>query len=693
LLIPQLLAVFVALSSLALTGEAADNYSTGQMLDMSMQELMNIKVVSVSKREEDYFNTAAATFIITRNDIRRAGARNIPEALRLAPGVEVNRANGNQYAIAIREQNDLLSDKLLVLMDGRPLYTPTFSGVWWVAQNYPMDDIERIEVIRGPSGAIWGANAVNGVINIITRDAHNTTGVHLSAGGGNEERGFGSLRIGADSGKGAFRAYLMGENRDGGIVPNANEQALFSQTGLPGFQAGSNANDGRRFAQGGFRADWNLGDKSSITLHGDAYKVKSDVFGSHVPQPYINFAQPYQSTSIYKGYNLVAKADSRLSSNTSMTTQLFYDQYKIDSTLFGERRDTIDADLQFNFSQLPRNLISVGTNFRTSSSKFQNTGTMQAAGDRMNMVSLFLNDEIEVIEKRLRLIAGVKLEKNSYMSWQVQPHLRTIYTTHSWGIWAAVSKAVRSPNMIDNNVQFNIDSFPTGIPGTTAPTPTLGAAIGIGAVDPERIVSYEAGIRIHPDNDLLLQLTAFHIDYANVADAHIEPARAFATASGIVIPAILRNVLSGKSNGVEIDLSYRINEQLKIKGTYSYLRQNYTPLPGVLDAESLFTAMTVTQQSPRHRYSAGISIDPAENLELDLNLYGWSKFRNDTIIPVVAAYNRLDARVGWQASENLTVSLAGQNLLKPLHREEIDNVLGFSSLVQRSFYLKTDYNF
>jgi iron complex outermembrane receptor protein len=654
-----------------------DRVSAKEMLGLSMEELMNIKVVSVSKREEDYYSTAAAVFVITNDDIRRSGARSIPEALRLAPGVEVNRINGNQYAVAIRGQNDLFSDKLLILMDGRTTYTPTFSGVWWASQNYPLEDIERIEVIRGPSGAIWGANAVNGVINIITKDANDTTGTFVSVGVGIEEKAFGTIRFGADSDSAAYRAYLMSEERDGGIFPSE------SDTGLPStaFPVGQDAPDSRKFSQGGFRVDWAMNDQTDISFHGDLYDVKAGAFGSHVPQPFIAPREAYETEVSYKGHNLVLKADSELSSDTTVSAQLFYDQYKINSIIFGEKRDTFDVDLQFNFSQLPRNLISIGGNYRSSKSSVKSTGTVQMADDSMDLTSIFINDEIELIKKRLRLIAGVKFEKNSYMEWQAQPHLRTIYTADTWGLWAAVSRAVRSPNMVDNGLTLNKVSGP----GLAA------SVLGTGAVVPEKVTSYETGIRFHPDNHLLFQLTAFRINYTGVGDVHLEAA--FAVPGGFQVPIYMKNVLDGKAEGVEADITYRVNDWAKIKGTYNFLHQSYTPLPSLLDAESIITALTVTKQSPKHRYSIGLSLDPTNDIELDMNLYGWATFRDDGIPPSVGNYRRLDARIGWQATDNINISLVGQNLLKAAHREDVDSALEFSSLIQQSYYVKVDFHY
>lgn len=688
---------FSAIPSLA----AEERYSTKELLNLSMEELMNIKVVSVSKREENYYETAAATFIITHDDIRRSGARSIPEALRLAPGVEVNRVNANQYAVAIRGQNDLFSDKLLVLMDGRTLYTPTTSGVFWLAQNYPLEDIERIEVIRGPSGAIWGANAVNGVINIITKDANNTTGTFISAGGGIEEQAFGSLRYGADFDKVALRGYMMSEQRDGDIFPLESSQSI-------AFPGSEDAPDDRKFTQGGFRIDWLIDDQTDFSFHGDIFNVKAGAFGTYMPFPFVTNEQPYISDDSYKGHNLVAKMDREFSNQSNLVTQLFYDQYTFDTISYGEKRDTFDIDMQFNAAKLFGNLISVGANYRNSKSTITDKSTIQMPDDSMNLISLFINDDIELIPNRLRLIGGVKFEKSSYMSWQTQPHLRAIYTGDDWGIWAAASKAVRSPNKAEASVIANVSGIPPngmfpGSPGVAI------RGVGIGAVEPEVVKSYEVGIRYHPTDNLLFQLTAFRINYRGISDFNgdklpipLDPANPFGLQ---IVPFYYKNVLDGKSEGFEADITFQINDWAKIKGTYSFLHQSYTPVASLIGnpltlAEALDTVTSTTKQSPKNRYSIGLSLDPTDSLEVDINLYGWSLYRDDGFGPpfnginrVVNSYNRLDARIGWQATDNINISLVGQNMLKAAHREDVDSTLEFSSLVQQSYYVKVDYNY
>jgi len=698
--ITLLAALFCSIIGSGAQANAEERYSTDKMLELSLEELMNVKIISASKREENYYDTAAATFVISSEDIRRAGARSIPEALRLAPGVEVAKVTSNQYAIAIRGQNDLFSDKLLVLMDGRSIYTPTSSGVYWLAQNYPMEDIERIEVIRGPSGAIWGANAVNGVINIITKNAHQTAGNHLSVGGGIEDRNFASLRLGGETNKLAYRGYIMNESRDGGIYPVESDAPL----AFPGAQ---DAPDDYAMTQGGFRTDWLFNENTDISFHGDIYKVESGAFGNYVPTPFTLPTSTYIAKQHYHGHNLSSDILYTRPGFGSVNTRLYYDLYDLNFITHGERRSTYDIELQYNSERKHGHLLSIGTNYRTSHSKVTSKGTVSMPDDRLNMTSFFLNDDIELIPERLHLIAGVKFERSSYMRWQTQPHLRAIYTGDNWKLWASASKAVRSPNKYEQSVTANVISYPAGVAG---PLPVVVRGIGNGSVKPEEVRSYEVGIRIHPKN-LLLQINAFSIDYKGISDLNgnkiavpVDPANPL---GNYMVPFYMVNTLDGRSSGIEADITWQFHDKAKLKATYTYLVQSYRPVPELtrdplLLAEALSTVQSTLKQSPQHRYTIGLSYDPTDNVEIDLNLYGWSLYRNDGFGPrnpatnarrSVNSYNRVDARIGWQANENIDLTLAGQNLLKAAHREDIDSALEFSSLIQQSFYLKMDYHF
>ncbi len=642
-----------------LQAEAAEVPGSRGMGKLPLSELMGTKVYSASKHYEAYRNTAAAIYIITNEDIRRAGARSIPEALRLAPGVEVQQANANMYAISIRGQNDLFSDKLLVLMDGRPLYSPTFSGVWWVAQNYPLSDIERIEVLRGPSGAVWGSNAVSGVINIITRSAEKTQGAHITAGTGTEEQGFGSLRLGGRSGQAAWRGYVMSEKRDGGIDPVTGRDTI----------------DNRRFTQGGFRLDWDRS-ATAVTLQGDAYTMKAGSFGVLIRQP----GQPlssYRNRDGYTGHNLMARVSRQINAQTALHTRLFYDHYGMDNPIFGEQRDTYDAETQLDVTLLPWNRLSLGANYRISDSRVRNTPTLQLPDKRNHLASFRLNDEISLLDDRLKLIAGVRYERNDYTGWEVQPTARTIYTGDGWAIWAAASRSVRIPNAIENGLRFNVKGGPGWV----------GRLIGDGRATSEVVHAYETGIRLFPDDALLLQVTGFKLRYQGVSDAHQNTAAAFVDKGVLVIPVYLQNVLDGKAYGLEADLTWQPTKWFKLHGACAFLNQHY--YPRIPDREATITAYTVSQQSPPVRYNIGIGLNPLKQLEIDANLYYYDTFRQQA----VTRYNRLDARIGWRPDDHLTLSFTGKNLLQQTHKEDINYITQYASLIQQSYFVTLEYDF
>jgi len=433
------------------TPAQAEEYSQAEgLLEMDMQQLMNLTVTSAGKRDAQYYSTAAAVYVITRDAIRRSGAMSIPEALRLAPGVEVQQVNANQMAVSIRGQNEIFSDKLLVLMDGRALYSPTFSGVWWLVQNYPLEDIDRIEVIRGPSGAVWGSNAVNGVINIITRHARKTQGLLVSGGAGTEEKGFGALRYGWDSEQAYFRAYAMLENRDGGIY----DPLVANIWGIP---QGGDTPDYRKFGQAGFRMDWDAGQLTQVSIIGNAYRVKAGSFGSLASPGQAAIA--HISNTSFSGNNLLMRVDHDLAADTHVSAQVYYDRTQLDIAVFDESRNTFDVEVQLDLPQILRQSISVGGGFRHSRADITNSAALQMADETNRLYSLFIQDDIEIIKDRLKMTAGLKMEHNQYSGWQPQPSVRAIYSDNLWSLWASASRSVRTPNMVDNGISFDVQCF------------------------------------------------------------------------------------------------------------------------------------------------------------------------------------------------------------------------------------------
>ena len=650
------------------------------LLHKPLTELMNMQVTSALKRDQRYFDVASAIYVISASDIRHAGARSIPEALRLAPGVEVQQINANQFAISIRGHNNMFAKKLLVLMDGRPLYSPTFSGTWWLAQNYPMEDIERIEVLRGPSGAVWGSNAANGIINIITRSAHDTQGLCISTGYGNEERGFGSIRYGGSTTRADWRFYMMRENRDGGALDKTKplSEVLFA---LPHpsdtAQYSNRAPDSRQMTQGGFRLDATPSKRSKLTLHGDSYRVDAGAFFFEaVPG---KSPRNSQSRNHYRGHNLLLKYEQGvLTPSNRIALQLFTDQTTMHTRFFGETRTTYDGELQFDLALLPRNLISLGYSHRNSRNKVTNSDLFRLADHTTKIDSWFFNDDITLMNQRWHLIAGLKDEKNEYSGWELQPHIRTIWQERQWSLWAAWSKGVRIPNQIENGMQFDVNSGA----GYTV------RAIGDGRTKPERVRAYEAGVRFHPDDHTLLQATAFWMRYDNLSDTLTDKAHAYldATHGYQVVPVWLLNALQSRQHGIEADVSWQASDWATLKGSYTYLHQNVT----AGNNGTAFAAATYAQQSPEQRYTLATYFKPSSTTELDFNLYHWGKFRQNlkTKQYKIPAHTRFDARLSWQATRAMRIDLNGHNLFHKRHVENQAELFESASLIERSLFAK-----
>ena len=653
--------------------EAADRYSLDQLVNMSIEDLVNVKVTTLSKHEEKYMSTAGAVFVISNDDIRRSGARSIPDALRLAPGLQVSQTNMNQFQIGIRGQTDFFTDLLLVMVDGRPIYTTTFSGVWWVAQNYPLEDIERIEVVRGPGGAIWGSNAVNGVINIITKDASSSPGIRISGGGGTEDKGFGNISYGSEFKGVNYRLYGMQELRDSGLIDrNSPTVAAFLQ--------GKGSPDFRRMNQQGFRLDWDANDTTKMSLHGDVYRVRTGVAGYWMPivttpaQP----VQNYIGQNHFSGRNLVFRMEKRLTSDIKLKGQLLYDQSKINTKVIHEKKETFDGDFQVDIVDFLHQNISLGMNLRRLRSRYDNTPQFQMPSRTTGLTSFFVNDELSLFDGYLRIIGGVKLEKNSYTKWVSQPSIRAVVSNDNWALWASASKAARTPNDMENGLNWNLRR-------------TAGKVlrqIGDGRAQTEKATSYEVGARLRPTEDSLIEFTAFRIFYKGVLDTWQNRSATNPFIINGIVPEYLTNVLNGKGDGFEANFRYQPTEWATLKGSYTYLHQNYIDFP-IQDAETFWTVKSNKGQDPANRFHIGVSLDPLENIEFDANLYFTGPFREGDI----KGYHRLDMRVGWKPVEELEISVVGQDMMKASYKSNTDSIMGYASRIQQRYYMMGVYHF
>jgi iron complex outermembrane receptor protein len=589
--------------------------------------------------------TPAAIYVITQEDIRRSGATSIPEALRLAPGVEVAQVDSDHWSIAIRGFAGQFARSLLVLIDGRSVYTPLFSGVYWDVQNLMLEDVDRIEVIRGPGGTIWGSNAVNGVINIITKSANDTKGTLARLGGGSVDQGTGAARYGGSVGKDFnYRIYGMGFING------------------PEFHADHDGFDDWRMGQMGFRTDWKRGDRDTFTVQGDLYRGES---GERVV--IATFTPPSQTTpddnAFVSGGNIVARWQHNTGEGSDIQFQTYFDRTNRQGLEFGETRDTFDFDFIQHKTIRRGQKLTWGLGARVSPGNFIQTSdavNFLPHKETDSIYSGFAQYEAPIIRDRLTLTAGTKLEHNNFSGFEYQPSVRLLWTpTDKQSFWAAVTRAVRTPSRVDKEVQFEIfvENLPPPVYFDIQGSPTLKA---------ERLLSYEAGYRVTITPHVYLDVAAFYNIYHDLQNYGALSLAAATTPPplhlNIVIP--YANGVEGHTIGAEIAPNWQITHWWQVRGSYSYLHMSLKDAPGFTDDTGMLLA-SYQGSSPRHSVVFQSLLSLPKRFDLD------ASYRYVSAVPAegVSAYQTGDVRLGWRLAEGLEFSVVGQNLLQPSHVE------------------------
>jgi iron complex outermembrane receptor protein len=597
------------------TQQPDSSLTADSLKKLSIEQLMSVEVTSVSKRPERLSQTASAIQVITQDDIRRSGAASLAEALRLAGNLQVAQLDSRQWAISARGFNGTAANKLLVLIDGRTVYTPLFSGVFWDVQEVPLADIDRIEVISGPGATLWGANAVNGVINVITKDAKDTQGFLLSGGGGTEQRGFGTVRYGAALGSRArARVYGRGFDRDATAFPSGRDAA-----------------DEWHLGQGGFRIDWDAASASRVTLQGDLYDGR--------------IAQDSGGDIAVGGRNVMAKWSRTLSERSSLAAQVYYDRTHRDIPgLFGEDLDTYDVDLQHRTRLGDRHDVVWGLGYR-------NINDRTAIGSDSTLAFLpsdvarewftgFVQDEIALRPNRFHLTLGTKIEHNDYTGFELQPSGRVNWRlSPSATLWAAVSRAVRAPSRIDR--EFFTPAKP---PYVLAGGPDFHS---------EEELAYEVGYR-RQRGSLALSVSTFYSRYHGLRSLEqVNPPAP--------VPLVIANGQDGESYGAEVTAEYWLTNRWRVHAGYTELRVHVWPNPGSTDMSRGATE----SQAPDRQFLLQSWVD----LPAHLGLAAWFRAIDDINNQLVPAYAELNATLTWQPTSQLDLSLVGQNLLHDQHRE------------------------
>ncbi len=631
------------------------------LMRLSLQDLRYVEVTSVSRKEESLITAPAAIYVIEQEDLRRSGVTSIPESLRMAPGINVARINGNKWAISSRGFNSRFANKQLVLMDGRALYTPVFSGVYWDAADTVMEDIDRIEVIRGPGGALWGANAVNGVINILTKDARDTQGTLLTLSGGTEETGSGALRHGGQLTENLhYRVYAKGFRR--GDFRELN---------------GVRGADEWWQQREGFRMDWAPLEDRHLTLQGDYYFGHS---GDRVvmASPTAPYSLSRKENAKATGWNLLGRWSHTLSETADYTLQLYYDRKQRENLVLNAKLDTLDLDFQNKIQIGERNEFIWGAGYRLLvndiAGSYSATYFPEERHDQL--FSVFVQDELALVPDRLSFTAGSKFEHNDYTGWEVQPSGRlTFRITDAQTLWAAVSRAVRTPALFENDAVARV-----ALPGS----PTVIATIrGNPRFFSEELTAYELGHRVQVNQSLFFDSAAFYNSYDRIRTSERGPV---IPGAPIQVPITYGNQLRGQTHGFELGPTWQVTDSWRLAAAYSFLSMDLDLRLPSTDR----TAENAEGDSPENQFHLRSFLDLPHNFQLDSAVFYVDSLKNQK----VPSYVRWDIRLGWSPRPNLDLSVAVQNILDSRHPEFGSTApLVTPTEIERSVYGKVTWRF
>ena len=642
---------------------------------MSLEDLMNMQVTSVSKRTQKVADAAAAIFVITQDDIRRIGATSIPDALRIVPGLEVAQIDENKWAIGSRGFNGRFDDKLLVLIDGRSVYTPLFSGVYWNVQDVMLEDVDRIEVIRGPGATLWGANAVDGVINIITKSAKNTQGGLLTAGAGSQEGTAENARYGSKINDNTYyRVY--GKYFD--WYPSIDSQ-------------GQTASDGWHQLRSGFRVDSNIASADSLTVQGDIYQ---DNFGETLTVPSLTpptYSSTYPNNNNMSGGDVLGRWNHSFA-RSSTSLQMYYDHSNLlFPTIFSDHESVYDVDFQHDIHLGETQELVWGLGYRSIQDNNASTFTVavQPSQSSLNQYSAFVQDTLGFFNSRMQVTVGSKFEHNPFTGFEFEPNVRILGTlTKEQTVWAAVSRAVRTPAITEEGLELNAGVIPPNEPPLNSPLPVVESIFGSSQFGSEDLIAYEAGYRVQATSSVSLDLATFYNYYTNLRSA--EPGTPIveggATPSYIVLPFVASNKMSGGTWGVEPFAEWRILPRWKLQGSYSFLQMNIHKDPTSQDP----TADLPNGENPRNQWNFRSSLDLPKHIEQDLMLRYVDKLPSLN----VPSYYSLDLHIGWNPLPQVRLSFGGNDLLNSQHIEFVPDFINtLPTEVRRTWFGSVAWTF
>ena len=635
------------------TGEEAKTpIDASQLADLSLEQLMSIRVqvTSVSKKAERLTEAPAAIFVMTGEDIRRGGFTSLPEALRMVPGLYVAKVNAHWWTISARGFNDYLNNKMLVLIDGRSVYTPHFGGVFWELQDIPLEDIDRIEVIRGPGGTLWGANAVNGVINILTKTSENTQGISVNTSAGPGEGYVSSVRYGDRIGRRlTYRIFGKAAYWEPGREPS-----------------GVNAYDFSNLSQGGLRLDGTISRRDKLSVESGIYngRLQADIpffSAPGLPQTLL------RSSYVVRGGYLLSRWTHQFGGGSSGNL-LGYCDWSDRVVAIDEVRNTCHLEWQHEFQIGWRHSLVWGLSGDTSGASLYENFTVRGTPPQTRVTTFgwFGEYQFDLLPDRLRLSAGTKLERNTYTGFEIQPQIRAVWTpSRSHAVWGAVSRAVRVATGAYVAEEHKFATLPGPIPTylTSAGNPGLAA---------ETLRAYELGYRFNPTPALSLDAAVFYNHYENLINLNLVDPLAAAGAprihrnplyAEVVLP--WQNLGPGQTHGLELYAKFQPVKRWMLAAGVTELRGNSVNLNDSLNLP--------LANSPRHQFNVQSRWNVTSRIDLDAGLYHYNGVTGYGFSGVpfqdVPTHNRVDAGLSVRAGMGLTVAIWGRDLGAGRHWE------------------------
>ena len=648
----KMLASFIGAFLLTTIGVSSPSANTDNMGVLSLDELLDLDVVTAAKVPEKITQTPAAIHVITREDLHRTGVNSIPDALRTVPGLHVYRINGTKWAVSARGFSGRFANKMLVMVDGRSIYTPLFSGVFWDVQDTMLEDIEQIEVIRGPGGTLWGTNAVNGIINIITRKSADTQGALLSVETGGQDDGIVSARYGGwlDT-RTSYRIY-------GQFTEHSNFETVSGDDAFDDFYRGFT----------GFRMDRSLDNSSTLTLQGELYTGKA---GQR--KTALTLSPPYShvledEAQLTGGY-FIGRWHHSASKGSGMDLQLYYDHNKRDREGFTETLDIFDIDFQHRFTPTRSQEILWGLEYRYSNDKAMSTidpisglYTLRLDPENRsdNLISCFFQDRLTFADGQAEATIGTKLEYTDYTDFEWQPSLRFLWNLNEGNsLWAAITRSIRTPSRSESHGTYNAGAFPDQAGETR-----VRRIMANNALDSEKVMSYELGYRVRPGETLFIDMTTFYNYYHDLTggvaagSSYVESGD---SSTYMVIPVTIANATDGESYGFELSGNWSVADWWRLNAGYTWFQFNV-----LNDATLLFQRHGFDEnEQAQHQVDLSSYMDISPNLELN----GVLSFVDSLPALDVESYVTLDVNLVWYCTESLTVSVGGRNLLANKHLE------------------------